>query len=153
MIHSTELRRRLEAGIHELEGDIAKLRAAISALDAGGSQTPPTTRPPRRSDPAATPTPRYDVVPAGKLASLLSSPEGLPTADLAQQTNGDPAQVLELLKELEQNGQAHRSGRRRSTRWHAGTPAAETPIAGTPIAETPVAEPPAGAQADAVAAD
>jgi hypothetical protein len=42
------------------------------------------------------------------------------TAELARQTNGGHEQILSILKELEQAGKAHRSGTRRSTRWHAG---------------------------------
>ena len=40
---------------------------------------------------------------------------------MARQTNGGHEQILSLLKELEQAGKAHRSGTRRSTRWHAGS--------------------------------
>lgn len=122
MAYSAELKQRLEAGIQELEGDIARLRAALATLD--GPSAPPGAGPRRRTQRPAGPAPArrdYDVVPAGKLTSLLSRSDGLSTAELAQQTNGAPDQVLELLKELEQAGRAHRSGVRRSTRWHAGS--------------------------------
>jgi hypothetical protein len=118
MSHSTELRQRLEAGITELEGDIARLRAAVAALDASDG-VPARTRS-RRAGPAPKAAPAYDVVPSGKLASLLSSSDdGMTTSELAQRTNGKPDQVLELLKELEEAGRARRSGVRRSTRWHS----------------------------------
>jgi hypothetical protein len=118
MSHTTELRQRLETGIRELEGDVAKLREAISALDAAASapSSPPARRQ-RRSAPAQAAS--HDVVPSGKLVSLLAgSASGLSTSELAQKTNGDPDQVLGLLKELEQAGRTHRTGNRRSTRWH-----------------------------------
>ncbi len=132
MTHSTELRQRLDAGIHELESDIAKLRTAIAALDAAGyGAAPAPRRQPRRDVPR-----QYEVVPAGKLASLLSASDGVTTSELAQRTNGRPDQVLELLKELERAGRAHRSGNRRSTRWHAGA-ATEAPSPAAPADPQP----------------
>ncbi|MGI8713493.1 MAG: hypothetical protein ACR2NR_09975 [Solirubrobacteraceae bacterium] len=123
MTYSTELRQRLEAGIQELDVDIARMRAALVALD-GRAATPDSAAARRGRRPtervAARAARERTVVPAGKLASLLSGSEGLSTAELAQQTNGAPDQVLLLLKELEQAGRAYRSGTRRSTRWHAG---------------------------------
>jgi hypothetical protein len=130
MTYSTELRQRLNAGIQELEGEIATLRAAIAALD-GAAPSPAQAAPPhaaaarpRRRRPSAAAARDHDIVPAGKLESLLSGSDGLSTSELAQRTNGDQDQLLVLLKELEQRGRAHRSGRRRSTRWHSGASAA-----------------------------
>jgi hypothetical protein len=133
MSHSIELRQRLEAGITELEGDIAKLRSAIAALDAasaGGSSSSRSR--PRRARRSSAPAPAArEVVPSGKLTSLLSSAgDGLSTSELAHRTNGDPDQVLALLKELEQSGRARRSGTRRSTRWHSAGPAPRSSDAG-----------------------
>jgi hypothetical protein len=128
MTHSTELRQRLSAAIQELEGEIATLKAAVAALDgvappaaqAAPSHAAPTRR---RRRPSAAASAARDVVPAGKLESLLSGSDGLSTSELAQRTNGDQDQLLALLKDLEQRGRAHRSGRRRSTRWHSGASA------------------------------
>jgi hypothetical protein len=128
MTHSSELRQRLDAGIRELEGDIARLRAAVAALDAAApspSATPAADghrhrRGRRRRRSGARAAQVREVVPAGKLESLLSRSDGLSTSELAKRTNGDQDQVLILLKELEQRGRAHRSGTRRSTRWHSG---------------------------------
>jgi hypothetical protein len=134
MSHTTELRQRLEAGIRELEGDIAHLREAISALDGADASAPasppaPPARRPRRSAPAHAAS--YDVVPSGKLVSLLAaSAGGLSTSELAQQTNGNPDQVLGLLKELEQAGRTHRTGNRRSTRWHVAPAPGDPPASG-----------------------
>ena len=52
---------------------------------------------------------------------LLSENGGLTTSVLAERTNGDRDQVLNLLRELEAAGRIRRSGQRRSTRWHAVT--------------------------------
>lgn len=125
MTNSAELRVRLEAGITQLESDLDRLRAALAALD--GHDTP-APRAPRRRVAArrprrgADPAPAYQVVPEGKLTKLLGDGDGdgLSTAELAQQCSGAPDQVLRMLKELERSGRAHRTGNRRSTRWHAG---------------------------------
>ena len=64
---------------------------------------------------------RGEVVPAGKLVSLLGAGNGMSTADLTAQTGGDRQQLLTLLRELEAAGQVRRSGERRSTVWHVIT--------------------------------
>ena len=119
MIDSAELRARLEAGIHELEGDIAKLKAAITALD-GDIRAKAARKPRRRTPSVPKPEPEPVIVPAGKLLTLLTGSEGITTAELARQTGGAPDQILQMLKELEEAGTAHRSGARRTTRWHGG---------------------------------
>ncbi len=60
-------------------------------------------------------------MPAGRLELLLSENGGLTTSVLAERTNGDRDQVLNLLRELEAAGRIRRTGQRRSTRWHAVT--------------------------------
>ena len=119
MSHSSELRTKLVQGIQELESDLDRLRAALAALDGGSSPSKPaepggSRRRSRRRNHGS------EVVPAGKIESLLAASDGITTAELARETNGGHEQILSLLKELEQAGKAHRSGTRRSTRWHAG---------------------------------
>jgi hypothetical protein len=121
MSHSSELRTKLVQGIQELESDLGRLRAALAALDGGSSSSRPaaeSSAPRRRSRRR---NHGSEIVPAGKIESLLEANDGITTAELARQTNGGHEQILSLLKELEQDGKAHRSGTRRSTRWHAGT--------------------------------
>jgi hypothetical protein len=120
MSHSTELRTKLVQGIQELESDLGRLRAALSALDGGSSSSKPAAEPsaPRRRSRRR--NQGTEIVPAGKIESLLGSTDGITTAELARQTNGGHEQILSILKELEQEGKAHRTGTRRSTRWHAG---------------------------------
>jgi hypothetical protein len=119
MSHSSELRTKLVQGIQELESDLDRLRAALAALDGGSPSSKraesgaPRRRSRRRNHGS-------EVVPAGKIESLLAASDGITTAELARETNGGHEQILSLLKELEQDGKAHRSGTRRSTRWHAG---------------------------------
>jgi hypothetical protein len=121
MSHSTELRTKLVEGIEELESDLGRLRAALAALDGGSSSSKPAAAPsaPRRRSRRR--NQGTEIVPAGKIEALLGSNDGITTAELARQTNGGHEQILSILKELEQEGKAHRSGTRRSTRWHAGT--------------------------------
>jgi hypothetical protein len=121
MSHSTELRTKLVQGIQELESDLGRLRAALAALDGGSSSSKPAAAPsaPRRRSRRR--NQGTEIVPAGKIEALLGSNDGITTAELARQTNGGHEQILSILKELEQEGKAHRSGTRRSTRWHAGT--------------------------------
>jgi hypothetical protein len=123
MTNSAELRVRLETGITQLESDLDRLRAALAALD--GNDTPAPRAPrqrvaARRRRRGTGPAAAYEVVPEGKLTRLLGDGKGLSTAELAQQCSGSPDQVLRMLKELERSGRAHRTGNRRSTRWHAG---------------------------------
>ena len=120
MSHSTELRTKLVQGIQELESDLGRLRAALAALDGGSSSSKLAAEPsaPRRRSRRR--NQGTEVVPSGKIESLLGSTDGMTTAELARQTNGGHEQILSILKELEQAGKAHRSGTRRSTRWHAG---------------------------------
>jgi hypothetical protein len=121
MSHSSELRTKLVQGIQELESDLGRLRAALSALDGGSSSS---SRPAAESGAPRRRSRRRnhgsEIVPAGKIESLLEASDGITTAELARETNGGHEQILSLLKELEQAGKAHRSGTRRSTRWHAG---------------------------------
>jgi hypothetical protein len=120
MSHTTELRNKLMEGIHELESDLGRLRAALAALDGDSRSSKPaaeTSAPRRRSRRR---NQGSEIVPAGKIESLLGSTDGITTAELARQTNGGHEQILSILKELEQAGKAYRSGTRRSTRWHAG---------------------------------
>lgn len=120
MSHSSELRAKLVQGIQELESDLGRLRAALAALDGGSSSSKPAAEPsaPRRRSRRR--NQGTEIVPAGKIESLLGSTDGITTAELARETNGGHEQILSILKELEQAGKAHRSGTRRSTRWHAG---------------------------------
>jgi hypothetical protein len=121
----------IENRLRELNQEIETLTAARTALD-GQENGPAAPAPPaadrvrRRSSAgrrrARARSPRTgEVVPAGRLESLLSENGGLTTTVLVERTNGNRDQVLTLLRELEAAGRIRRSGQRRSTRWHAVT--------------------------------
>jgi hypothetical protein len=123
MTSPDELRTKLEAGLaslikdrEQIDADIASVRKALEALDG----KPAALKARARRKPAEPPAP-VEVVPAGKLVGVLKGSDGLSTRELAKNTNGDPAQLLELLKELEAGGQVHRTGSKAATRWHAGS--------------------------------
>jgi DNA-binding IclR family transcriptional regulator len=127
----------IENRLRELNQEIETLTAARSALDrdearasAAAVAAPVAPAAPaapapvsrrrrvrRRSRTAAS----AEVVPAGRLETLLSENGGLTTTVLAERTSGSRDQVLTLLRELEAAGRVRRTGQRRSTRWHAVT--------------------------------
>ena len=124
----------IDSRLRELNQEIETLTAARTALDGredGATDAighaPPAVRKPRRRSSGGTGRARRrttrtaEVVPAGRLESLLSENGGLTTSVLAERTNGNRDQVLTLLRELEAEGRIRRSGQRRSVRWHAIT--------------------------------
>jgi hypothetical protein len=130
MPDTNELRTKLEAGLatlindrDQIDGQISAVRKALEALDGKPAQFAKASH---RSSPEAMqklagPPAPVEVMPAGKLVGVLKGSDGLSTRELAKNTNGDPAQLLELLKELEAGGQVHRTGSKAATRWHAGS--------------------------------
>ena len=138
MSHSTELRSKLVQGIQELEADLGRLRSALAALDAGEAPVGDRTAEHRAARRRSRRAPGAEVVPAGKIESLLRSSDGITTAELARETNGGHEQILSVLKELESAGKAHRSGTRRSTRWHAGANGSGGASAGDPSSTSTV---------------
>jgi hypothetical protein len=125
MQFTEQLVRALDARLDELRGEIDMLTRAREELVANHAITParpsPTAAKRRARRPArrTRTTSSTQVAPAGKLHRLLGQTDGLSTAALAQRANGDPAQVLPLLREMEAAGRVRRTGERRATRWHA----------------------------------
>jgi hypothetical protein len=145
MSHIDQIVASIDLRIAELLKDIAPLEAARDVLDGKGAPRrrrktdgrlpakEPRRKVPaertRRAKPAktrgATPKPAKPtvVVAARKLELLLSSSDRRTTTALADQANGDRAQVLKLLREMERDGKVRRTGERRGTRWHLITEA------------------------------
>jgi hypothetical protein len=131
----------IDRGLVELEDEVAALTRAKAALlnRATTTAAPPprrssSTASRRRSSPSAAHA--SEVVPVDRLLAILAESDGMRTRELAQATNGDPRQLLALLKEQEDAGQVRRSGTRAATRWQAITD--EDRIAAT-AGEPPVA--------------
>jgi hypothetical protein len=113
----TDIVTNIDRRLAELHAEAGHLERARSALLNGSPPAPPKVR---RTRGKAAET-KYQVVPAGKLTALLAGTDGLRTAELAKATNGDPAQVLTLLKEQESAGEVRRTGTRAATRWQVIT--------------------------------
>jgi len=125
----------IEDRLRELHEEIGALNAARDALNGHGSRA--ATRRQRRAAASKTRTgPSKDAGGAGPLHGavepvgpastaalelLLSDTGGLATSELAERAHADRDQVLTALRELEAAGRVHRTGQRRSTRWHAIT--------------------------------
>jgi hypothetical protein len=120
----TDIVTNIDRRLAEAHAEVKHLEAARTALATG---SPPA----RSSPPAVTATPRrarrqptrvaYQVVPVERLAELLADSHGLRTSELATATNGNPTQVLALLKQQESAGEVRRTGTRAATRWHVIT--------------------------------
>jgi hypothetical protein len=108
----------IDRRLAELDAELAHLSGARKALINGAPRPAASTR---RRAPRASVKRTYEVVPVGKIIALLSGAEGMRTRELSQATNGDPTQLLALLKEQEDAGQVRRSGTRAATRWHVIT--------------------------------
>jgi hypothetical protein len=114
-----DLVRSIDDRIRELKGEIASLHDALQALSSNGSPAPAPR--PRAKQTRKRASRSAKAVPAATLEKLLADSDGLTTAALAKQANGDPAYVLRLLRELEATDRVRRTGERRGTRWHVIT--------------------------------
>jgi hypothetical protein len=112
---TSDIVKNIDQRLGQLQGEISKLESARRTL-LDGAQPAPAPKPRRARRKTTQPSPQ--VVPAGKLMTLLGRSEGMTTRELATATNGDAIQLLALLKEQEEAGQLRRSGTRRATRWH-----------------------------------
>jgi hypothetical protein len=114
-----DLVQAIDGRIREVKGEIASLGDAVEALSSNGRPAPaPRPRAKQTRKQASRPA---KAVPAETVERLLADGDGLSTAALATQANGDPAYVLRRLRELEAAGRVRRTGERRGTRWHVIT--------------------------------
>lgn len=111
----TDIVTSIDQRLTQARTEIAQLDSARHALINGAA---PARIPTPRRTPRKTSRTAYLVVPAGKLTAALDGSPGMSTSELAKATNGKPAQILALLRELERANQIRRTGQRRGTRWH-----------------------------------
>src|SRR6202012_1888796 len=127
MSHSTELRSKLVQGIEELESDLERLRSALDALDHGDRSAPPARDERRAARRRSRRAPGAEIVPAGKIESLLADSDGVPPADRARPTTAGHEQIRLIQRGFEEAGPPNPGAPRRSTKWHAGPAAGADP--------------------------
>jgi len=111
----------IDGHIQELNGEIASLQNARSALTSDGSDRRRSRKSPPRQRARRRTTRTTEVLFADRAERMLADGDGLTTAALATAAGADRDQVLTLLRDLEQAGRVRRTGQRRATRWHAIT--------------------------------
>jgi hypothetical protein len=111
----TDIVANIDQRLADLDAELTHLNRARAALINKPAAAAKAT--PRRAGRTSAKR-THDVVAVGKLIALLSDSAGMSTRQLSQATNGDPGQVLALLKEQEDAGQIRRTGTRAATRWH-----------------------------------
>ena len=90
---------------------------ALQAIDSSGASTaPPSERKPARARRSRQTT--AELLSNETVLKLLT-PEGVPARTIRSRIKATDNQVLRVLKGLESDGKAKRTGERRSTRWHS----------------------------------
>jgi ribosomal 50S subunit-associated protein YjgA (DUF615 family) len=120
MAYIEELIQALDTRIEALNGEIASLEEARSALIARGALAgevrQPRTKPVRRTSRR-----RGQVLDPEAAERILAEGDGLSAAEVARHAGADRDQVVQLLRELEAARRARRTGHGRGTRWHLVT--------------------------------
>jgi hypothetical protein len=122
---TTDIVASIDGRLTDAKAEIVQLQSAREALINGvaAAATPKPRRAPRKPTPPKAAPPKAVrakrvAVPADELTALLGGSSGVSTSELAEATNGTPAQILALLRGLEAADQVRRTGQRRGTRWH-----------------------------------
>lgn len=118
-----QLHQSIDSRLQELRAEISRIEDAKRALTNGSAKPSPKVESNgSRSKPRRKAKRSTQVLQVGQLERILGeSSDGLSTSVIAEQGNGDPGQVLTLLRELEKAGTVRRTGERRGTRWHLVT--------------------------------
>ena len=121
MAYIEELVRTLDARIQTLNGEIASLEDARSALITRGAAAGPdrqlTTKPTERRTSGR----RHQVLKPEAAERILAESDGMTTAEVARRAGAGRDQVVQLLRKLEASRRARRTGHGRGTRWHLVT--------------------------------
>jgi predicted Rossmann fold nucleotide-binding protein DprA/Smf involved in DNA uptake len=106
--------------IAELTAERDRIDKAIEALRAidssSGSPAQPTQRKPARPRKPRQTTAEFL---SNETVLKLLTPQGVPAKTIRSRFKASDNQVLKVLKGLESEGKAKRTGERRSTRWHS----------------------------------
>jgi predicted Rossmann fold nucleotide-binding protein DprA/Smf involved in DNA uptake len=106
--------------IAQLTAERDRIDRAIEALQAidnsAGSTPQPTERKPARARKPRQTTAEFL---SNETVLKLLTPEGVPAKTIRSRFKATDNQVLRVLKGLESEGKAKRTGERRSTRWHS----------------------------------
>ena len=106
--------------IAQLTAERDRIDKAIAALQAIDSSTGPSA-PPSPRKPARARKPRQTTAEflSNETVLKLLTPDGVPAKTIRSRFKATDNQVLRVLKGLESEGKAKRTGQRRSTRWHS----------------------------------
>ena len=106
--------------VARLTAERDRIDRAIEALQAidgsAGSTARPTERKPARARKPPQTTAEFL---SNETVLKLLTPEGVPARTIRSRIKATENQVLRVLKRLESEGKARRTGERRSTRWHS----------------------------------
>jgi predicted Rossmann fold nucleotide-binding protein DprA/Smf involved in DNA uptake len=106
--------------IAQLTAERDRIDRAIEALQAIDSPAGSTAQPTERKT-TRTRKPRQTTAESLSNETVLKllTPEGVPARTIRSRFKATDNQVLRVLKGLESDGKAKRTGERRSTRWHS----------------------------------
>lgn len=110
---TTDIIARLTAERDRIDKAIEALRAIDSSA---GSAAEPTERKPARARKPRRTTAEFL---SNETVLKLLTPDGVPARTIRSRFKASDNQVLRVLKGLESEGKAKRTGERRSTRWHS----------------------------------
>jgi len=109
---------KIDFELAPIKAEIEQLKVAREALINGTEpESTPKPEPPAPANSRSRPAAKAAVIPAGKLVAALRASGGLSSADLAKATGGAVAQLRDLLRALEKEGQVRREGHARGLRW------------------------------------
>ena len=104
------------ARLTEERDRVDKAIEALRAIDGSGSIAEPTVREPARARKPRRTTAEFL---SNETVLKLLTPDGVPARTIRSRFKASDNQVLRVLKGLESEGRAKRTGERRSTRWHS----------------------------------
>lgn len=108
----------IDTRIKALNGEIASLEEARSALIANGASSLRVAQPRPKPQTRRGTSRRRQALGPETAEQILAKGDGLTAAEVARRAGADRDQVGKLLRDLESARRARRTGRGRGTRWH-----------------------------------